>query len=54
MLEMSDAIEPVYPAATVVLVRDGDAGYAQESLDAEGQRHRVYMINGHLEYIRQL
>ena len=26
MLETSDAIEPVYPAATVVLVRDGGAG----------------------------
>lgn len=26
MLELSDAVEPVYPAATVVLVRDGDAG----------------------------
>jgi 8-oxo-dGTP pyrophosphatase MutT (NUDIX family) len=26
MLETSDVIEPVYPAATVVLVRDGDAG----------------------------
>jgi 8-oxo-dGTP pyrophosphatase MutT (NUDIX family) len=26
VLETSDAVEPVYPAATVVLVRDGDAG----------------------------
>lgn len=26
MLETSDSIEPVFPAATVVLVRDGDAG----------------------------
>ena len=26
MLETSDVIEPVFPAATVVLVRDGDAG----------------------------
>lgn len=26
MLETSDVIEPVYPAATVVLVRDGEAG----------------------------
>ncbi|CAA0123977.1 Putative 8-oxo-dGTP diphosphatase 3 [Halioglobus japonicus] len=26
MLETSDIVEPVYPAATVVLVRDGDAG----------------------------
>ena len=26
MLEISDIVEPVYPAATVVLVRDGEAG----------------------------
>ncbi len=26
MLELSDAVEPVYPAATVVLVRDGGEG----------------------------
>ena len=26
MLEMSDSVEPVYPAATVVLVRDGSEG----------------------------
>ena len=26
MLEMSDVVEPVYPAATVVMVRDGDSG----------------------------
>lgn len=26
MIETSDAIEPVYPAATVVLLRDGEAG----------------------------
>ncbi|MEZ5571939.1 MAG: NUDIX hydrolase [Halioglobus sp.] len=26
MLEISDVVEPVFPAATVVLVRDGDAG----------------------------
>lgn len=32
----------------------GDAGYEQESLDVEGGRHRTYMINGQLEYIRRL
>ena len=26
MLETSDAVEPVYPAATIVLLRDGQAG----------------------------
>lgn len=31
----------------------GDAGYADENLDAEGGRHRTYMIDGQLEYLRQ-
>lgn len=31
----------------------GDAGYADEDLEAEGGRHRTYMIDGQLEYIRQ-
>jgi 8-oxo-dGTP pyrophosphatase MutT (NUDIX family) len=31
----------------------GDAGYADEHLEAEGGRHRTYMIDGQLEYIRQ-
>mgnify|MGYP001813032058 CR=1 FL=1 len=26
MLEMSDTVEPIHPAATVVMVRDGEAG----------------------------
>ena len=26
MLEISDVVEPVYPAATIVLLRDGQAG----------------------------
>ena len=38
----------------ICFLYEGDAGYAQESLAVEGQRHRVYMINGQLEYIRQL
>ena len=32
----------------------GDAGYHDSSLDAKGGRHRFYMINDQLEYIRQL
>jgi hypothetical protein len=32
----------------------GDAGYHDSSLDVQGGRHRLYMINDQLEYIRQL
>jgi len=32
----------------------GDAGYAAEALDAEGPRHRCYMIDDQLEYVREL
>lgn len=32
----------------------GDAGYVEESLDAQGGRHRLYMIDSRLEYIREL
>ncbi len=46
-------------APRMVLVEDGicflyegDAGYAEETLEAEGARHRTYMIDGQLEYIR--
>jgi len=51
---------PIHYAPRMVFVEDGicflyegDAGYAQQSLDAEGPRHRTYMIDGQLEYIRQ-
>jgi 8-oxo-dGTP pyrophosphatase MutT (NUDIX family) len=37
----------------ICFLYDGDAGYESEELDAEGPRHRTYMINGQLEYIRQ-
>ena len=47
-------------APRMVLVEDGicflyqgDAGYETEELDAGGARHRTYMINGQLEYVRQ-
>ena len=32
----------------------GDAGYSDSNLDVKGRRHRLYMINDQLEYIRQL
>jgi 8-oxo-dGTP pyrophosphatase MutT (NUDIX family) len=38
----------------ICFLYDGDAGYASEQLDVHGARHRTYMINGQLEYIRQL
>ena len=37
----------------ICFLYEGDAGYADESLNAQGQRHRAYMIDGQLEYIRQ-
>ncbi|MDH5172750.1 MAG: NUDIX hydrolase [Gammaproteobacteria bacterium] len=37
----------------ICFLYEGDAGYASESLEAEGGRHRTYMIDGQLEYIRQ-
>ena len=32
----------------------GDAGYDSEDLDAEGPRHRLYMVNDQLEYFREI
>jgi 8-oxo-dGTP pyrophosphatase MutT (NUDIX family) len=32
---------------------EGDAGYQDTKVDAEGARHRLYMIKNQLEYIRQ-
>ena len=55
------AREAIQYAPRMVFVEDGicflyegDAGYADESLEAEGGRHRTYMINGQLQYIRQI
>ena len=36
----------------ICFLYEGDAGYASASLDVEGGRHRTYMIDGQLEYIR--
>ena len=32
---------------------EGDAGYRDEVMDTAGARHRLYMVNNQLEYIRQ-
>ena len=32
----------------------GDAGYEEENLDADGSRHRLYMVNDQLDYIREI
>jgi ADP-ribose pyrophosphatase YjhB (NUDIX family) len=37
----------------ICFLYDGDAGYEGEELDIGGPRHRTYMINGQLQYIRQ-
>jgi len=51
--------EVFYYAPRMVFVKDGicflyegDAGYADERLEVEGPRHRTYMIDGQLEYLR--
>ena len=53
--------EAIIYAPRIAFVEDGicflyagDAGYHDSSLDAKGGRHRFYMINDQLEYIRQL
>ena len=53
------AREAIHYAPRMVFVEDGicflyegDAGYADENLDADGPRHRTYMIDGQLEYQR--
>jgi len=37
----------------ICFLYQGDAGYDEESLRTTGPRHRTYMINGQLEYIRK-
>lgn len=37
----------------ICFLYSGDAGYADDNLDAEGSRHRLYMVNDQLDYIRQ-
>lgn len=38
----------------ICFLYEGDAGYEQESLDIDGPRHRVYMVNNQLDYVREL
>lgn len=51
--------EVIHYAPRMVFVQDGicflyegDAGYAARDLDAAGARHRTYMVDDQLEYIR--
>ena len=53
------AREAIQYAPRMVFVEDGicflyegDAGYADENLEADGPRHRTYMVDGQLEYLR--
>ena len=32
---------------------EGDAGYQDTRLESQGVRHRLYMVNSQLEYIRE-
>lgn len=59
--EIFSARDALQYAPRMVFVEDGicflyqgDAGYESESLDAEGNRHRLYMVNDQLDYIREL
>jgi 8-oxo-dGTP pyrophosphatase MutT (NUDIX family) len=36
----------------ICFLYEGDAGYEDESLEAEGPRHRLYMVDSQLDYIR--
>lgn len=38
----------------ICFLYEGDAGYESEELDAAGPRHRLYMVNDQLEYLREL
>ncbi len=37
----------------ICFLYEGDSGYADENLETPGSRHRTYMIDGQLEYLRQ-
>lgn len=37
----------------ICFLYEGDAGYPQSKLEAGGARHRLYMVNDKLDYIRQ-
>lgn len=53
--------DPIIYAPRMVFVEDGicflyggDAGYENEDLDAPGPRHRCYMVDDQLDYIREV
>ncbi len=37
----------------ICFLYEGDSGYDAEDIEASGPRHRTYMIDGQLEYIRE-
>lgn len=38
----------------ICFLYEGDAAYESQALDAGGNRHRLYMVNDQLDYIREL
>lgn len=59
--EIFSAREALQYAPRMIFIDDGicflyqgDAGYASEDLDAPGNRHRLFMVNDQLDYIREL
>jgi len=59
--EIFSARQPLQYAPRMVSVTDGicflyqgDAGYESESVEVPGNRHRLYMVNDKLDYIREL
>jgi 8-oxo-dGTP pyrophosphatase MutT (NUDIX family) len=59
--EVIGARDPIIYAPRMVFVQDGicflyggDAGYEDENLDAAGPRHRCYMVDDQLDYIREV
>ncbi|MCP4840913.1 MAG: hypothetical protein GY887_04195 [Halieaceae bacterium] len=56
--ERLSVTEPLVYAPRMVQVEGGicflyaaDAGYRESALDAEGRRHRLYMVNDQLDYV---
>lgn len=59
--ELMGARDAIMYAPRMVFVEDGicflyegDAGYEQSTLKAQGLRHRLYMVDDQLDYIRQI
>lgn len=44
----------VFVEEGICFLYQGDAGYESENVEAEGNRHRLLMINEQLDYIREL